>query len=73
MTFILIFLFLAIIFQGGVFIYSYRVKKKAKKDNILIKYGINSRSDLFSAICRNDIPQIDLDLLNIMYVDKKEI
>lgn len=73
MTFILIFLFLALIFQGGVFYYSYRIKKKSKKDNILIKYGINSRSDLFSAICRNDIPQIDMDLLNNMYVDKKEI
>ena len=73
MTFFILFLVLALIVQGGLFYYSYRVKQKSKKDDVLLKYNINSRSELFAAICRNDLPIEDNEKLNLIYTDKKEI
>ena len=73
MTLLIVILILAFIVQGGIFYYSYKKKQKSKKDSILIKYKINTRSDLFSALCRQDIPQIDMEKLNFIYTQKKEV
>ena len=73
MSYLFIFLALALVVQGGLFFYSYTTKKKLKKDDILLKYHILTRSDLFATICRQDLPMEDIEKLNAIYVDKKEI
>lgn len=73
MTFLVGFLMLAILVQGGLFFYSYKMKKKSKRDDVLVKYRINTRSELFSAICRNDLPKEDMKKLNSIYSSNKEV
>jgi len=73
MTFLIIFLTLALVIQGGLFFYSYRMKKTAKREDVLVKYKINTRSELFSAICRNDLPKEDGEKLNTIYANNQEI
>ncbi len=73
MTYIIVFVVLALIIQGGLFFYSYKMKQKNKRDDVLLKYHIGTRSDLFAALCRQDVPQEDMDKLNAIYVGKQEI
>ncbi|WP_420581174.1 hypothetical protein [Reichenbachiella sp.] len=67
MTLIIILLLVAAALQVGIFLYSRNLKKKWKNDDVLAKYEINSRSDLFSALNRRDIPEEDLIKLNDIY------
>jgi hypothetical protein len=53
--------------QVAIFIYSRRYKKKQKEADILSRYNISSRSDLFGVLNRNDIPEEDLEKLNAIY------
>lgn len=67
MTLIIIFLIVAASLQVGIFLYSRKLKKKWKQDDVLTKYDIKSRSDLFAVLNRNDIPEEDLVKLNKIY------
>lgn len=67
MTLIIIFLIVAASLQVGIFLYSRKLKKKWKQDDVLTKYDIKSRSDLFAVLNRNDIPEEDLVKLKNIY------
>lgn len=67
MTLIIIFLIVAAALQVGIFLYSRNLKKQWKSDDVLTKYNIKSRSDLFAALNRRDIPEEDLAKLNDIY------
>ncbi|MEO9804693.1 MAG: hypothetical protein ABJF04_15660 [Reichenbachiella sp.] len=67
MTLIIIFLIVAATLQVGIFLYSRNLKKQWKSDDVLTKYNIKSRSDLFAALNRRDIPEEDLTKLNDIY------
>lgn len=71
MTLIIILLVVAAGLQIGIFIYSRNLKKRWKNDDVLIKYDIKSRSELFAALNRQDIPEEDLDKLNHIYSAKE--
>lgn len=67
MAWVIAFLVSSVVVQVTIFIFSKRYKAKAVKDDVLIKYNINSRSQLFSVLCRLDIPQEDKQKLNDIY------
>lgn len=67
MTLIIIFLVVAAALQIGIFLYSRNLKKQWKNDDVLAKYDIKSRSDLFAALNRRDIPEEDQTKLNDIY------
>lgn len=67
MTLIIIFLVIAAGLQIGIFIFSRNLKKKWKNDDVLNKYDIKSRSDLFAALNRTDMPEEDQIKLNDIY------
>jgi len=67
MTLMISLLVLALLIQTGIFLYSQIMKKEMKSKDILTKYQINTRSDLFSTLSRNDIPEDDLQKLQLIY------
>ncbi len=67
MTLIIILLIVAAGLQVGIFLYSRSLKKKWKDDDVLLKYDVKSRSELFSVLNRTDIPEEDLIKLNDIY------
>lgn len=67
MTLIIILLVIAAGLQIGIFVYSRNLKKQWKKDDVLLKYDIKSRSELFAALNRQDIPEEDIAKLNDIY------
>ncbi|MEP2024593.1 MAG: hypothetical protein ABJH98_10465 [Reichenbachiella sp.] len=67
MTLIIILLVVAAGLQVGIFLYSRNLKKQQKKDDVLLKYDIKSRSELFAVLNRTDIPEDDLVKLNDIY------
>ena len=67
MTLIIILLVIAAGLQIGIFVYSRNLKKQWKKDDVLLKYDIKSRSELFATLNRQDIPEEDLAKLNDIY------
>ena len=67
MTLAILFLVGAMAIQVAIFIYSRRYKKKQKEEDILSRYNISSRSDLFGVLNRTDLPEEDLEKLNSIY------
>lgn len=67
MTLIIILLVIAAGLQVGIFVYSRNLKRQWKQDDVLLKYDIKSRSELFAALIRQDIPSEDLEKLNDIY------
>ena len=67
MILIIVLLVIAAALQIGIFVYSRNLKKKWKSDDVLLKYNINSRSELFATLNRQDIPEEDLIKLNDIY------
>lgn len=67
MTLLIIFLVVAAALQIGIFLYGRKLRQKWKADDVLSKYDIKSRSDLFAALNRRDIPKEDLAKLNSIY------
>lgn len=67
MFLVIFFLIVAAGLQIGILIYSRNLKKKWKEDDVLLKYNINSRSELFAALNRTDIPEEDVIKLNEIY------
>lgn len=72
MYLIIILLVIAAALQIGIFLYSRNLKKKWKSDDVLSKYDIKSRSELFSILSRQDIPEEDLIKLNDIYSRQEE-
>lgn len=72
MYLIIILLVIAAALQIGIFLYSRNLKKKWKSDDVLSKYDIKSRSELFSTLSRQDIPEEDLVKLNDIYSRQEE-
>lgn len=71
MTLIIILLVIAAGLQVGIFLYSRNLKRKWKEDDVLVKYDIKSRSELFTVLNRQDIPETDLIKLNDIYSQKE--
>ena len=67
MTLMISLLVLALLVQIGIFFYSRKMKKEMKENDILAKYNIKSRSDLFAALNRTDLPEEDLKELQQIY------
>lgn len=72
MTLIVLFLAGAVLMQVGVFLYSRQLKRRWNKEDVLHKYDIKSRSELFAALNRQDIPEEDLIKLNDIYIRQSE-
>ncbi|WP_422362346.1 hypothetical protein [Reichenbachiella sp.] len=72
MILIIILLVVAAALQIGIFLYSRNLKKKWKSDDVLAKYNIRSRSELFATLNRQDIPEDDLIKLNDIYSSQEE-
>lgn len=72
MILIIVLLVIAAALQIGIFVYSRNLKKKWKSDDVLAKYNIKSRSDLFAALNRQDIPDEDMNKLNDIYSRQEE-
>ncbi|MEP3390628.1 MAG: hypothetical protein ABJO02_20715 [Reichenbachiella sp.] len=72
MILIIVLLVIAAALQIGIFVYSRNLKKKWKSDDVLAKYNIKSRSDLFAALNRLDIPDEDMNKLNDIYSWQEE-
>ncbi|MEO9967731.1 MAG: hypothetical protein ABJF11_18190 [Reichenbachiella sp.] len=72
MTLIIIFLVIAAGLQVSIFLYSRNLKKKWKDDDVLSKYDIQSRSDLFATLNRTDIPEEDMAKLNDLYHQEEQ-
>lgn len=73
MNLMILLLVAALVFQIGLFLYSRKVKKKIKANDILHKYQINSRSDLFAVLSSNDLPEEDAIKLQTIYDDNGEV
>lgn len=72
MILIIVLLVIAAGLQIGIFLYSRNLKKKWKSDDVLAKYNIKSRSDLFATLNRKDIPDEDMGKLNDIYSRQEE-
>ncbi|SMD37810.1 hypothetical protein SAMN04488029_3467 [Reichenbachiella faecimaris] len=72
MTLIIILLIIAAGLQVGIFLYSRNLKKKWKKEDVLLKYDIKSRSELFATLNRQDIPEEDVIKLNDIYSGQED-
>ncbi|WP_456459367.1 hypothetical protein [Reichenbachiella sp.] len=72
MILIIVLLVIAAALQIGIFVYSRNLKKKWKSDDVLAKYNIKSRSDLFAILNRQDIPEEDMHKLNDIYSRQEE-
>ncbi|MDW3211061.1 MAG: hypothetical protein R8N23_14385 [Reichenbachiella sp.] len=72
MILIIVLLVIAAALQIGIFVYSRNLKKKWKSDDVLAKYNIKSRSDLFATLNRQDIPDEDMNKLNDIYSRQEE-
>ncbi|UXX81395.1 hypothetical protein N7E81_11835 [Reichenbachiella carrageenanivorans] len=68
MTLIIFFLAGAVLLQIGILVYSRKLKKSWNKEDVLHKYNIKSRSELFAALNRQDISKEDLIKLNDIYI-----
>ncbi len=61
------FLIFALLMQIGLFFYIRKQRKTWKKNDILSKYNINSRGDLFRTLVRQDLDEQDREKLETLY------
>lgn len=71
MTLMISLLVLALVVQVGIFFYSRKMKRDMKENDILSRYEIKSRAELFSALTRTDIPEEDIKELQSIYDEEK--
>ena len=67
MTLMISLLVLALAVQLAIFFYSRKMKKEMKQNDILARYEIKSRADLFSTLNRTDLPDEDIKKLQSIY------
>ena len=67
MIWIVSFLVFALVLQVGLFFVIRKKKKEWKKNDILAKYDIKSRADLYKTLARQDLEEEDRDKLQKVY------
>lgn len=66
------FLILVVAIQIGIYLYGKKVKARIEADDVLLKYDIRSRSDLFQCLSRSDIPLEDMNRLQRLYSNETQ-
>lgn len=66
------FLVIALVFQVGLFFMIRKKKKEMKKSDILSRYNINSRADLFKVLASRDLDEADRVKLQLLYDGEDE-
>lgn len=72
MTLIIVLLVAVAVVQAGIFYYSRKLKREMRENDVLLKYGIESRSDLFAALGNQNIPEDDRKKLEAIYQGNEE-
>ncbi len=72
MVWLVSFLVLALVFQVGLFFMIRKKKKEMKANDILSRYNINSRADLFKVLASQDLDEEDRDKLQLLYDGEDE-
>ena len=72
MTLLVAILVVVLLVQACIFIYSRKMKKQMRENDVLLKYNINTRSELFSSLANPDIPESDREKLQKIYNTEEE-
>jgi uncharacterized membrane protein YqiK len=59
MTLLVVVILVLIAIQIGIFIYSRKLRKRLKEENVLVKYDIKSRADAWKVLMSDDTPDSD--------------
>lgn len=72
MIWLVSFLVIALVFQVGLFFMIRKKKKEMKRNDILSRYNINSRADLFKVLASQELDEEDRDKLQLLYDGEDE-
>lgn len=72
MIWLVSFLVIALVFQVGLFFMIRKKKKEMKRNDILSRYNINSRADLFKVLASRELDEQDRDKLQLLYDGEDE-
>lgn len=72
MTWMICFLVLALVFQLVLFFVIRKKKRAMKEKDILSRYDINSRADLFRWLANPELDEQDRELLQALYDGDRE-
>jgi len=66
-TWLYILIAVVIVIQVGLLIWGRKIRKRARENDVLVKYNINTRQDAWKVLSNPDLPDDDREKLEALY------